>query len=178
MIHLETRAQQAHRGQSRNNLQAGQTSNDLQAEAPTAAVPPQHIMAAAPLANPTLQAPAFTQGPGWDNTVLDWSIPADTKLYYKAIATLDNKFDGTLEKLIAFLASITSQARQFGWNMILAIPVDTNTRELLTDYGRINMANISNHATAYTGMQTREAQNSEMLYHFLMNSRPQNSPPS
>ena len=32
------------------------------------------------------------------------------------------------------------------------------------------MDDISNHATTYTGMQTREAQNSEMLYHFLMNS--------
>ena len=127
-------------------------------------------MAAAPPANPAPQAPAFVLGPGWDNTVLDWSIPADTKLYYKAIATLDNKFDGTLEKFIAFLASVTSQARQFRWNMILAIPVDTNTRELLTDYGRINMDNISNHTTTYTGMQTREAHNSEMLYHFLMNS--------
>ena len=32
------------------------------------------------------------------------------------------------------------------------------------------MDDISNHATTYTGMQTREAQNSEMLYHLLMNS--------
>ena len=167
---VETRAQRAHRGQSRNNLQAGQTGNDLQAGAPTIAVPPQLIMAAAPPANPAPQAPAFVLGPGRDNTVLDWSIPADTKLYYKAITALDNKFDGPPEKLIAFLANITSQAQQFRWNSILAIPVDTNTRELLTDYGRINMDNINSHATTYTGMQTREAQNSEMLYHFLMNS--------
>ena len=54
--------------------------------------------------------------------------------------------------------------------MILAVPVGTDTRELLSDYGRVNMDDISNHATTYTGMQTREAQNSEMLYHFLMNS--------
>ena len=53
--------------------------------------------------------------------------------------------------------------------MILAVPLGTDTRELLSDYGRINMDDISNHATMYTGMQTREAQNSEMLYHFLMN---------
>ena len=32
------------------------------------------------------------------------------------------------------------------------------------------MDDINGHATTYTGMQTREAQNSEMLYHFLMNS--------
>ena len=31
------------------------------------------------------------------------------------------------------------------------------------------MDDINSHATTYTGMQTREAQNSEMLYHFLMN---------
>ena len=32
------------------------------------------------------------------------------------------------------------------------------------------MDDINSHATTYTGMQTREAQNSKMLYHFLMNS--------
>ena len=102
-------------------------------------------MAAAPPANPASQAPAFALGLGRDNTVLDWLFPADTK------------FNGTLEKFIAFLASITSRAQQFRWNSILAIPVDTNTRELLTDYGRISMDNINSHATTYTGMQTREA---------------------
>ena len=167
---VETRVQQAHRGQPGNNLQAGHTSNDLQAEAPTVAAPPQPIMAAAPPANPTPQVPVFTLGPGQDNMVLDWSIPADTKLYYKAITAVDNKFDGTPEKFIAFLASITSQAQQFRWNSIFAIPVGTSTRELLTDYGRISMDDINGHATTYTGTQTREAQNSKMLYHFLMNS--------
>ena len=77
---VKTRPQRAHRGQFRNNLQAGQTSNNLQAEAPTVDAPPQLIMAAAPSANPTPQAPVFTLGPGQDNTVLEWSIPADTKL--------------------------------------------------------------------------------------------------
>ena len=71
---VETRTQRAHRDQSGNNLQAGQTSNYLQAEAPTAAVPPQLIMAAAPPSNPVLQAPAFALVPGLDNTLLDWSI--------------------------------------------------------------------------------------------------------
>ena len=63
-------------------------------------------MAAVPTTNPTPPAPMFALGPGQDNTVLDWSIPADTKLYYKAIAVLDNKFNGTQEKFIAFLASV------------------------------------------------------------------------
>ena len=127
-------------------------------------------MAAPPPVNPAPPAPVFTLGPGEDNTILDWSIPANTKLYYKAIAALDNKFDGTLEKFIAFLASITSRARQFGWNSILTIPVAMDTRELLSDYGRISMAEINGHAATYTGTQTRAAQNSEMLYDFLMNS--------
>ena len=114
-------------------------------------------------------APAFALGPGQDNMILDWSTPADTKLYYKAIAALDNKFNGTPEKFIAFLASITYRARQFGWNSILTIPMAMDTRELLSDYGRISMAEINSHATTYTGTQTRAAQNSKMLYHFLMN---------
>ena len=57
-------------------------------------------MAAPPPVNPAPPVPAFTLGPGRDNTVLDWSTPADTKLYYKAIAVLDNKFDRTPEKFI------------------------------------------------------------------------------
>ena len=127
-------------------------------------------MAAAPPANPAPPAPTFALRPGRDNTVLDWLIPANTKLYYKAIAALDNKFDGTPEKFIAFLASVTSRAQHFGWNLILTIPVATDTRELLSDYGRISMVEINGHAATYTGTQTRAAQNSEMLHHFLMNS--------
>ena len=118
---VETRAQQTHRGQTGNNLQASETGNDLQAEVPAIAALPQHIMAAVPPANPTPQVPVFTLGPGRDNTVLDGSIPANTKLYYKAIAALDNKFNRTPEKFIAFLASITSRAQQFRWNLILSI---------------------------------------------------------
>ena len=107
---IKTRAQQAHRSQTRNNLQTGETGDDQQGEIPAITAPPQPIMAAVPPANPAPPAPIFALGPGWDNTVLDWSIPADTKLYYKAIAALDNKFDRTLEKFIVFLASVTSQA--------------------------------------------------------------------
>ena len=68
-----------------------------------------------------------------------------------------------------FLAGITSRARQFGWNLILTIPAATDTRELQSDYGRISMTKINGHAATYTGSQTRAAQNSKMLYHFLMN---------
>ena len=46
-----------------------------------------------------------------------------------------------------------------------------NTRELLTHYSRVSMDEINSHAATYTWTQTiREAQNSKMLYHFLMNS--------
>ena len=105
---IETRAQRAHRSQTGNHLQAGETGNDIQGEIPAIAAPPQPIMAAVPPANPTPPAPTFALGPGWDNTVLDWLIPANTKLYYKAIVALDNKFDGTPEQFIVFLASVTS----------------------------------------------------------------------
>ena len=95
---VKTRAQRARRSQAGNNLQAGETGDDQQGKTSAIAAPPQPIMAAVPPANPAPPAPTFALGPGWDNTVLDWSIPANTKLYYRAIAVLDNKFDGTLEK--------------------------------------------------------------------------------
>ena len=106
---IKTRAQRAHRSQAGNNLQAGETGDNLQGETSVITAPPQPIMAAAPPAYPAPPAPAFALGLGRDNMVLAWLIPADTKLYYKAIAALDNKFDRTPEKFIAFLASITSR---------------------------------------------------------------------
>ena len=148
---VETRAQRAHGSQPGNNLQAGETGDDSQEEALAIAAPQQPIMAAPPPVNPAPPAPAFTLGPGRENMVLDWLTPANTKLYYKVIAALDNKFDGTPEKLIALLASITSQARQFGWNSILTIPMAMDTRELLSDYSRMSKAEINGHATTYTG---------------------------
>ena len=105
---VETRAQRVHRSQTGNNFHAGETGDNLQDEIPAIAAPPQPIMAAVPPADPAPPAPTFALGLGRDNTVLDWLIPTDTKLYYKAIAALDNKFDGTPEKFIAFLASVTS----------------------------------------------------------------------
>ena len=89
----ETRAQRAHGSQAGNNLDAGETSDDPQEEALAIVAPQQPIMAAPPPVNQAPPAPAFALGPGRDNMVLDWSTPADTKLYYKAITELDNKFD-------------------------------------------------------------------------------------
>ena len=68
---VETRAQHAHRSQAGNNLQAGETGDNLQGETSVIAAPPQPIMAAAPPANPAPPAPAFALGLGQDNTVLD-----------------------------------------------------------------------------------------------------------
>ena len=116
------------------------------------------------------QAVAFTLGPGCDNNVLDFTMTADSKLYYKTINPLDTKSDGTLENSITFLAIVKARARQYGWSNILAVPVAALTWDLLSEYGRISTTNITTHTATYILAQTRSVKNSEMLYLFLMNS--------
>ena len=48
----------------------------------------------------------FMLGPGRDNSILHYNEITATKLYYKAIAPLGKKFDGTPEQLLSFLSSV------------------------------------------------------------------------
>ena len=66
-------------------------------------------------------APAFVLGPRRDNQLLDFTDVRAKKHYYKAIALFDEKFDGSHEKLMAFLSGVTEQVRHFGWTKIMSI---------------------------------------------------------
>ena len=79
-----------------------------------AAAPP--VLPAPPLPPPVVPAPpaAFALGPGRSHTVLDYDDPntgaTATKLYNKAIAPLEEKFDGEADNLAVFLASVRDRA--------------------------------------------------------------------
>ena len=67
------------------------------------------------------------------------------------------------------MKSVANQAKSFGWDNILNI-VDShgNTRSLLYDYGQLTTEEIRMHArNHWTSQHTRDAQNAEMLCHFL-----------
>lgn len=114
---------------------------------------------------------AFQLGPGRDNNVLDFTESSACKVYYKAITPLERLYDGKPESIAVFLASVTDRSRRFGWSTLLTVPDATATdRNLITEYGLVTMAEVRAKALTYSGQQTREAQNSDMLYHFLMES--------
>ena len=64
--------------------------------------------------------PAFALGPGRSHAVLNFDDPntgaTATKLYNKAIAPLEAKFDGEADNLVVFLTSVHDQARRFNWH--------------------------------------------------------------
>ena len=95
------------------------------------------------------------------------------KLYYKATSPLtgEDRFDGTPRKVVVFLATVQDQALNFGWSDILTIP-DNNgvNHNIIQEYGSLTMLNVPFHTTAYVGQLTRQAQNMQMLYHFIIKS--------
>ncbi|KAL7566243.1 hypothetical protein ACA910_011306 [Epithemia clementina (nom. ined.)] len=114
-------------------------------------------------------AAAFALGPGRNNNVLDYdNDQGAVKLYHKAIAPMEDLFDGTPEKVHIFLANVADKARRYNWDAILTVAVAPTTYYLITQYGQVTNAQVQAHAATYVGTQTRNAQNSDMLYHFLM----------
>ena len=159
-----------------NDPNQGQNQGQPQAAPVQAPAPPQP---AAPLL-PPLPPPAapaahpFALAPGCNDHVLDWTNPAHTKQYYKATSPLDatEKFDGQPNKIRLFLAHIEDRAQQFNWQSILTIPVGLppTSYNLVHDYGRMSLQDMQTKALAYVGIQGREAQDSYMLYNFLIES--------
>ena len=144
--------------------------------AAAAAPPAQPPSPLAPPALPALPAPpAFALGPGRSHTVLDYDDPntgaTATKLYNKAIAPLEEKFDGEADNLAVFLASIRDQARRFNWQHLITVPIDDGTtRNILTHYGQVSLENTRTHAATYVNTPRTDAQNNDMFYYFLADS--------
>ena len=124
------------------------------AQPAAAAVPPQVLPAPPPppLAPPA--PPAFALGPGRSHAILNFDDPntgaTATKLYNKAIAPLEVKFNGEADNLAVLLASVRDQTRPFNWHRLITVPIDDGTtRNLLSHYGRVSLDNTRAHATTY-----------------------------
>ena len=160
-------------------MNQGQAAPPAQPAAPpaqpaVAAVPPVLPAPPAPLPVPPAP-PAFALGPGRSHTVLNFDDPntgaTATKLYNKAIAPLEAKFDGEADNLAVFLASVRDRARCFNWHRLITVPIDDGTtRNLLTHYGQVSLDNARAHATTYVNTPTRDAQDNDMFYYFLADS--------
>ena len=157
-------------------------------EAPPAQAPPAQPAAAAappallalqppPLAGPAPPASAFALVPGRSHTILNFDDPntgaTATKLYNKAISSLEGKFNGEADNLAVFLASIRDHARHFNWQWLITMPIDDGTtRNLLTHYGQVSLDNTRTHSMTYANTPTRDAQDNDndMFYYFLADS--------
>ena len=107
-----TRPQRARAPQApppQGNMNQGQQAPPAQPAA-AAAPPVLPVPQPPPPAGPAPPAPAFALGPGRSHAVHNFDDPntgaTATKLYNKAIAPLDTKFDGEADNLTVFLASV------------------------------------------------------------------------
>ena len=116
--------------------------------------------------------PVFALGPGQGDTLLDYSNTSNIKTYYKAIAPLETSYDGKPSSLNVFMNSISNRAKNFGWHNILSISNSNGTTQnLINEYGQLSMKEVKSHAQAnWTNQPSRDAQSSEMMYHFLFES--------
>ena len=95
---------------------------DPPAQPAAAATPP--VLPAPPPPPPAIPAapapPAFALGPGRSHAILNFVDPntraTATKLYNKAIAPLEEKFDGETDNLAVVLASVHDRAHRFNWH--------------------------------------------------------------
>lgn len=114
----------------------------------------------------------FTLFPGQGN--LDRLIFSDekaVKLFSKAVLGIEKKFDMKPEGLKSFIENIRVRAKTYHWVDLFVITVGTNqTVNLLDQYGTISMDQCRVDAATYVKTETRKAQNSQMLYNFLINS--------
>jgi len=102
---------------------------------------------------------------------VDYNTSEGMKLYKSATEKLHHTFDGETGSLRLFLQALQQRADAFGWESILTVPDDQNIgRNLITEYGRVSMANVIAHATTHVHTQTRAAQNSAQLFTCIYDS--------
>ena len=96
---------------------------------------------------------------------VDYNSNEGMKLYKSATEKLNHTFDGETGSLRLFLQALQQRADAFGCASILTVPDDQKIgRNLITEYGRVSMANVVAHAAAHVHTHTRDAQNSAQLF--------------
>jgi hypothetical protein len=97
--------------------------------------------------------------------------PSDVKLYNKAIEGLPNKYDLSPVGLQQFLSSVRDRIIAFDMERTINIPDAIGViRNLIVVYGLLTAADIMAYILTYFDLETKEAQDSVILYQFLENS--------
>ena len=110
----------------------------------------------------------FALAPGRaNNAVLDYTTSEGIKLYGKAVAPLDPKYDLQSGGLFTFLQKVRNRAIEQDWEAILRISVPpaaliagqaAPTYNLVTEYGRMTMANVDASSRTYAFLESKCAE--------------------
>ena len=128
--------------------------------------------AAAPV--PVVQAPPlpFARTPAQAKVgILNYGTNEGMKIYNAAVAALTPKYDGNALGLHIFLKKVKERGHDFGWKAIIDIPkADGTTKNLIDQYGLIELEEIRAHAVVYENQAGRNGQNASQMYTFLFES--------
>ncbi|KAI2495474.1 hypothetical protein MHU86_19061 [Fragilaria crotonensis] len=122
------------------------------------------------------QAPMirFALSPALANRdVLDYNQVAAAKVYNAASSPVSIEFDCKPENLQLFLDQVRDRAIAHEWQHILLIPRDGNeaeSRDLIDSYGELSYDDVRAHVLTYVDTESREAQESFMMYLCIMSS--------
>ena len=116
----------------------------------------------------------FALSPALANrAVLDYNQAAAAKVYKSASAPVSIEFDCKPENLQLFLDQVRDRAIAHEWQNILLIPKEGNeaeSRDLIDSYGELSYDDVKAHTLTYVNTESREAQDSFMLYLCIMSS--------
>ena len=105
--------------------------------------------------------------------ILDYTSASGAKVYRGAIAPIAIEFDCKSENLQLFLDQVRDRATTHDWNNILLVPKGGNLedpKDLIESYGEVSYEDVKASVMTYLNTETREAQDSIMLYQCIMSS--------
>jgi len=98
---------------------------------------------------------------------LNYALPEHFRIYVEATKGLDPKYNGKEEHLRTFLCAVQRRAKEYGWENVTTI----QNKDLFLEHGVISYQDLQAAASLYdSGAITRSAQNSQIMFEFLMNS--------
>jgi hypothetical protein len=94
----------------------------------------------------------------------DLSSPAGLRMFYTGTMPIPDTEVSTESGLRIFLQKLRIRADTFGWSSLLMIDDSSAvSRNLLTHYGLLSLANVRDKALTYIGTETRDVQVSAQL---------------
>lgn len=123
----------------------------------------------------------FALGPSQETDLLDYTTKEGVKEFRLATAGLEEKFDGTADKMIAFKEELQEKSNDHGWDgdkavNIIIIPKDgvtpgNNDLNILDKYGQLSIQTLTQWANNFiVGKKDRRFQNNHNMVKSLKKS--------